>query len=175
METVYHGRQVCLRPLEDDDLDAVERLYRATPNYFAAIGYGREPASKLQLQDELAAAQRTDGRMLFAIECCSEHMLVGVADVSVEATMSDTATIALLLIGGPYQRQGYGSEAADLIEQALFAEPEVEFILAGVAEGSELGLHFWQRRGYQYSGVTTHDPETERTTIWLAKKRPALR
>jgi ribosomal protein S18 acetylase RimI-like enzyme len=175
MKTASHGRQVCLRPLEDDDLDAVVRLYRSTPNYFAAIGYGRESVGKLQLQDELADAQRRDGRMLFAIQRCSDQALVGVADVDVEATMSGTATITLLLIGGPYQRQGYGSEAADLIEQALFAEPEVEFVLAGVAESSELGLRFWQRRGYQYGGTTTHDPETERTTVWLAKKRLALR
>ncbi len=174
MEAEYCGQHVCLRPLEDDDLDAVVRLYRSTPNYFAAIGYGHEPVSKLQLQDELADAQRSDGRTLFAIERCDDHALIGVADVHIETIMSDTATIGLLLIGGPYQQQGYGSEAADLIEQALFAEPEVEFIMAGVAEGSELGLRFWQCRGYQYSGVTTHDPETERTTIWLAKKRPAL-
>lgn len=175
MEAEYRGRQVCLRPLEDDDLDAVVRLYRSTPNYFAPIGYGREPVSKLQLQNELADAQRSDGRILFAIERCCDHVLIGAADVHVEATMSDTATIGLLLIGGPYQQQGLGSEAADLIEQALFAEPRVEFIMAGVAESSELGLRFWQRRGYQYGGSTTHDPETERTTIWLAKKRPALR
>ncbi len=174
MEREYVGRKVCLRPLEDDDLDAVVRLYRSTPNYFAAIGYGREPVSKLQLQDEFANAQRTEGRMLFAIERRSDHLLVGVADVHIEAMMSDTATVALLLIGGPYQQQGYGSEAADLLEQALFIEPEVDFIMAGVAEGSGVGLRFWQRRGYQYGGSTTHDPETERTTIWLAKKRPAL-
>ena len=169
----YRGWLVCLRPLRDDDLDTVVRLYRMTPNYFSEIGYGREPVSKLQLQDELADAERTEGRWLFAIERCCDRTLVGVADVYVESTMSDTATIGLLLIGGPYQQQGYGSETADLLERTLFGEPGIEYIMAGVADGSELGLRFWQRRGYQYGGVTTHDPETERTTTWLAKKRPA--
>ncbi len=169
----YRGQLVCLRPLTDDDLDTVVHLYRMTPNYFYQIGYGREPISKLQLQDELAAAEGTEGRRLFAIERCHDRTLVGVADVYVEATMSDTATIGLLLIGGPYQGQGFGSETADLLEQMLFAEPEIEYIMAGVADGSDLGLRFWQRRGYQYGGVTTHDPETERVTVWLAKKRPA--
>jgi RimJ/RimL family protein N-acetyltransferase len=172
MQQEYVGQLVRLRPLEDDDLDAVLSLYRSTANYWSGIGYGREPISKLQLQSDFLDAQRTDGRRLFAIIRCQDNALIGVADVQLEATMSDTATIALLLIGGPYQQHGFGSEAADLLEQALFGEPEIEFITAGVAETSDLGQRFWLRRGYQYSGSTTHDPLTSRTTIWLAKKRP---
>jgi RimJ/RimL family protein N-acetyltransferase len=171
MEQALSGDLVRLRPLEDDDLDAVLRLYGSTPNYFAAIGYGREPVSKLQIQREWSEAQHPD-RMMYAIECCADDTLVGMADVELEATMSDTATIRLLLIGGPYQRRGYGQQAADLLERSLFADPEIEFVMAGVAESSQLGQRFWQRRGYQYS-ATTHDPVTSRTTVWLAKKRPA--
>ena len=170
MEQTFTGSLVELRPLEDDDLDAVVSLYRSTPNYFAAIGYGREQASKLGLQREFLAAQQTDGRTLYAIVRREGHTLIGMADVQIEATMSDTATIALLLIGGPYQQQGYGSEAADLLEQALCTTPEVEFVMAGVAESSEVGQRFWQSGGYQYSGATTHDPLTSRSTVWLAKR-----
>ncbi len=173
MEREYVGRSLRLRPLETHDLDTVVRLYRSTLNYWDAIGYGRKPVSKLQLENELRDAQQTEDRLLLGIERLADHALIGVADVRIEATMSDTATIALLLIGGPYQQQGYGSEASDLLEQALFAEPEVEFIMAGVAEGSQIGQRFWLRRGYQYSGSTTHDPQTERTTTWLAKRRPS--
>ncbi|HEX6289712.1 MAG TPA: GNAT family N-acetyltransferase [Herpetosiphonaceae bacterium] len=173
MQQEYVGQLVRLRPLEDDDLDAVMSLYRSTTNYWAAIGYGREPVSKLQLQSDFLDAQRTEGRVLFAIVRCEDNALIGVADVQLEAIMSDTATIALLLVGGQYQQHGYGSEAADLLERALFAQPEIEFIMAGVAETSELGQRFWLRRGYHYSGSTTHDPQSSRTTIWLAKKRPA--
>lgn len=171
MEHAYVGRSIRLRTLEDDDLDTVASLYRATPNYAATTGFGREPVSKLQLQSEFTEAQQTDGRALFAIERLADRALVGVADVQLEATMSDTATIALLLIGGAYQQHGYGSEAADLLERVLFAEPEVEFIMAGVAESSLLGQRFWQSRGYQFSGTTTHDPASSRTTLWLAKRR----
>lgn len=171
MEHEYVGRSIRLRPLEDDDLDAVVSLYRATPNYVATTGFGQKPISKLQLQSEFIEAQQTDGRSLFAIERLRDRTLVGIADVQLEATMSDTATIALLLIGGAYQQHGFGSEAADLLERALFAEPEVEFIMAGVAEASVLGQRFWQGRGYQFSGTTTHDPESSRTTLWLAKRR----
>lgn len=172
MHSEYTGRQVRLRVLEDDDLDTVLALIRSTPNYFAAIGYGREPLSKLELQRDFEEAQATEGRTLYAIERQSDHVLIGIADVRLETTMSDTATIALLLIAGPYQQHGYGSEAADLLEQAIWAEPEVEFIMAGVAESSQLGQRFWQSRGYQPSGMTTHDPQTSRTTVWLAKRRP---
>lgn len=167
----YVGQSIRLRLLEDDDLDTVVSLYRATPNDFATTGFGRATISKLQMQSEFIEAQQTDGRSLFAIERLTDRTLVGVADVQLEATMSDTATIALLVIGGSFQQQGYGSEAADLLEEALFAEPEVEFILAGVAESSTLGQRFWQSRGYHFSGTTTHDPASSRTTLWLAKRR----
>lgn len=173
MEQHYLGQLVRLRPLEDDDLNAVLALYRATPNYFAAIGYGREPVNVLWLQRDFAEAQQTEGRDLFAIERLSDRALIGVADVQLESTMSDTATIALLLIGGPYQQEGYGSDAADVLERVLFTIPEIEFVTAGVAEASAIGQQFWQRRGYDYTGTTTHDPQTSRTTVWLAKRRPA--
>jgi RimJ/RimL family protein N-acetyltransferase len=171
MDGEYAGQQVRLRPLKDDDLDTVLRLFRSTPNYFAAIGYGRDPYSKLQLQRDFEDAHTSDGRVMYAITRCDDGTLVGVADVRLETTMSDTATIALLLIGGPYQQQGYGSEAAALLEQALWADPDVDFIMAGVAESSTLGQQFWQRRGYQPSGMTTHDPQTSRSTVWLALRR----
>ncbi len=170
MKQTYTGKQVLLRPLEDDDLGTVVSLYRSTPNYFAAIGYGREPASKLALQREFLDAQASEGRTLYAILRSADHVLIGMADVQLEVTMSDTATIALLLIGGPYQQQGYGSDAADLLERMLCSLAEVEFIMAGVAESSLLGQRFWQSRGFQYSSSTTHDPLTSRTTVWLAKR-----
>ena len=173
MEHEYVGELVRLRPLADNDLDAVLMLYRSTPNYVAATGAGRDPISKLQLQAYAQEARRTDGRTLFAVLRCSDQALVGIADVQLQSTISDTGRIALLLIGGPYQQQGYGSAAADLLETALFGEPEIEFVMAGVPETSPLGQRFWQCRGYHPSGSTTHDPQTSRTTIWLAKPRPA--
>jgi RimJ/RimL family protein N-acetyltransferase len=111
--------------------------------------------------------------MLLAIERTDDHTIVGIADVEREGTMSDAATITLLVIGGPHQGQGYGSEAADLLEAALFADGNVDLIMAGVDEASELGMRFWQARGYNPSGLTTHDPETSRITMWLAKQRSA--
>lgn len=171
MNHEYVGQTVRLRPLRDDDLDTVVRLYRSTPNYYATTGFGREPNNKLTLQRELMEMQRTDERVLYAIERRADHVLIGFADVQLESMMSDAATIVLLVIGGPYQHQGYGSDAADLLEQALFSEPDVDFIMAGVAEPSAVGVRFWQKRGYEFSGLTTHDPQTSQTTLWLAKPR----
>ncbi len=173
MKQTYTGSSVCLRPLQDDDLDAVVALFRATPNYTAALNYGQATLTKLRLQTDIDDARQHPSRTLFAIERCAAHTLVGIADVEREGTMSDAATITLLLIGGPHQGQGYGSEAADLLEAALFADPNVDLIMAGVDEASELGMRFWQARGYEPSGLTTHDPETSRITVWLAKQRTA--
>lgn len=174
MQTEHIGPSLRLRPLEDDDLDAVVRLIRSTPNYHSAAGFGQQVSSKLQLQSEFVEVEDSPDRALYAIERRDDRTLLGFADVRLESTMSDTATIAFLVIGGPYQQQGYGSEAADLLEHALFADPEVEFVLAGVSDSSVVGQRFWQRRGYEFSGSTTHDPQSSRATLWLAKARKAL-
>lgn len=173
MQQRFTGRSVCLRPLEDDDLDTMAALYRVTPNYTPALSYGQAAITTLRLQTDLDDARTRPSRILFAVERCADGTLVGIADVEGESTMSNAATIALLLIGGPYQGQSYGSEAADLIEAALFADPNVDLLLAGVDEGSALGMRFWQGRGYAPSGLTTHVPETSRSTVWLAKQRPS--
>lgn len=174
MHSEHLGTSLRLRQLEDDDLDAVVRLVRSTPNYYAAEGFGQHVSSKLQLQREFVEVENSPDRKLFAIERRADQTLLGFADVQLESTMSDTATIAFLVIGGPYQQQGYGSEAADLLERALFADPEVEFVLAGVSDSSVVGQRFWQRRGYEFSGSTTHDPQSSRATLWLAKARKAV-
>ena len=171
MEQSYTGRIACLRPLEDDDLDLIASLYRSTPNYRTALPFGHASISTLRLRAELDDAQQRDSRFLFAIERCSDHAVIGMADVELESTMSEAATISLLLIGGPYQGQGYGNDAAELLETALFSDPTVDLILAGVDEASKQGIRFWQKRGYTFSGRTTHDPATSRTTVWLAKRR----
>ncbi len=171
MQAEHLGPSIRLRPLEDDDLDTVVGLIRSTPNYYATTGFGRQTSSKLQLQSEFFEVQDSDDRALYAIERHADRMLLGFADVRLEATMSDTATIAFLVIGGPYQHQGYGSEAADLLEQALFGEPEVDFVMAGVSDSSVVGKRFWRGRGYEYSGSTSHDPQSSRATLWLAKAR----
>lgn len=169
MQQRYAGRIACLRPLEDDDVDTIAALYRATPNYRMALPSA--PISALHLHAELDRSRKEDGRYLFAIERCDDNTVVGLADVQLEATMSDAATIAMLVIGGQYQQHGYGSEAAQLLETALFSDPTVDLILAGVDEASKLGIRFWQKRGYDFSGMTTHDPHTSRPMVWLAKKR----
>jgi len=174
MQAEHLGTTLRLRPLEDDDLDAVVALVRSTPNYYAAEGFGQHASSKLQLQREFVEAEGSPDRALYAIERRADQTLLGFADVRLESTMSDTATIAFLVIGGPYQQQGYGSEAADLLEHALFAIPEVEFVFAGVSDSSVVGQRFWQRRGYEFSGSTTHDPQSSRATLWLAKARKAV-
>ena len=66
------------------------------------------------------------------------------------------AWIALLIILQAYQRQGYGTEAAALLEAHLFAQPGVTRIGLGVLVVNTPALAFWEGRGF-HRGLTRRD------------------
>jgi RimJ/RimL family protein N-acetyltransferase len=74
--------------------------------------------------------------------------LIGVAETAF-VPPPHTAWIAFFLIRKAYQRQGYGTEAADLLERFLFAEPEVTSIGLGVLVENVAGTTFWKNRAYE--------------------------
>lgn len=74
--------------------------------------------------------------------------LVGAAEMALVPPPS-TAWIALLIIRHEAQRQGYGTEAADLLEAHLLAQPGIEHIGLGVLTQNAPALAFWEGRGYR--------------------------
>ncbi len=80
---------------------------------------------------------------------------VGVAETAL-VPPPNSGWIALLLIEQAYQRQGFGSEAADLLEAHLFAQPGITRIGLGVLVQNEPGIAFWTKRGYQ-AGLRRRD------------------
>ncbi len=56
--------------------------------------------------------------------------------------------IGLLLIRREFQRRGYGTEAAGLLEEYLFSLPDVEEVGLAVLVQNAPALVFWERRGY---------------------------
>jgi len=77
--------------------------------------------------------------------------MIGVADYvpSGYGDQPNRAWIALLLIAEPYQRQGYGTEAYRLIEEAVFSDPDVRTLGLGVLVNNGPALGFWRAMGYE--------------------------
>ncbi len=77
--------------------------------------------------------------------------------------------IGLLIIRKEYQGQGYGSEAADLLEGYLFDDPVVTQIGLAVQSQNTRALAFWERRGYQ-RGLHRKQFDVETDTLRLARR-----
>jgi len=75
------------------------------------------------------------------------------------------------MIAEPYQRQGYGTEAYRMIEEAIFADPDVQTISLGVLVNNGPAIAFWQRMGYRRAGSTVKDKDG-REVLMLQKHRP---
>jgi ubiquinone/menaquinone biosynthesis C-methylase UbiE len=77
--------------------------------------------------------------------------------------------IALLIIVQDYQRRGYGTAAADLLEAHLFDQPGVRRIGLGVLVQNAPALAFWEGRGYQRGLLRRDNHGNEVYTLWRDK------
>ena len=77
----------------------------------------------------------------------SAGAIIGVAETAL-VPPPQGAWVALLVIDRAHQRQGYGTEAADLLEAHLFAQPGITRIGLGVMTQNAPALAFWEARGY---------------------------
>lgn len=155
-----------LRPLTEDDLPDLLKIYIGTPLYFDALGVDAQTLTLEDVRAQWQAAQDTPGRSLFAIEHPVVGLLIGAVDVQINAPEPGVATIWLLLIWGGFQRQGYGQEVADLLEEWLLAREGMREVRV-VAAGNEEGLSFWQMRGYAPSGGSAVTPFRGARAQWL--------
>jgi RimJ/RimL family protein N-acetyltransferase len=77
--------------------------------------------------------------------------------------------IGLLIIRQEFQGQGYGGEAAGLLEGHLFADPDVTQIGLAVQSQNAKALAFWEKRGYQ-RGLHRKQFDVETDTLRLARR-----
>jgi RimJ/RimL family protein N-acetyltransferase len=161
-----------MRPLKARDYPAVVQVYRQTPRFIIELN-GR-PANSIgpEMVEEDAALAANHGATLAGLFLRESNQMIGVADYvpSGYGGQPDRAWIALLLIAEPYQRQGYGTEAYRLIEEAVFADPDVQTLGLGVLVNNGPALGFWQAMGHQRVGSTVPDKDGREVVI-LQKHR----
>lgn len=74
--------------------------------------------------------------------------LIGVATTAL-VPPPHGAWIALLVIIAGFQRQSYGAATAALLEEYLFADPDIAQIGLAVQSQNTGALAFWEKRGYK--------------------------
>lgn len=88
----------------------------------------------------------------FVFGIYAEGKCVGCVDLIRGYPASDTATLGLLLVAEPFQRQGVGSAAYTLVEDRIRAWGSCTRVRIGVVETNGQVIPFWQQLGFQPTG-----------------------
>ena len=161
-----------MRALGARDYPAVVEIYRQTPRFIVELNGRSADSIGLEMVEEDAAHAANHGATFAGLFLRENGQMVGVADYVPNGYggQPNRAWIALLLIAEPYQRQGYGSEAYRLIEESIFADPDMQTLGLGVLVNNGPALGFWRTMGYERVGSTVQDREG-RDVVMLQKQR----
>jgi len=148
-----------MRDLGARDYPDVIEVYRQSPRFIVELNGRPAESIGLEMVEEDAAQAAHHGARFVGFFLRASGRMIGVADF-VPGGYRDQpsrAWVALLLIAEPDQRQGYGTEAHELIDQAIRAAPDAQTIGLGVLINNGPALGFWQRLGYTRAGSTATD------------------
>lgn len=138
-----------LRPVAEDDLDALMDVYRQCED-FLALGPQAWASQDMVLAD--LAHSREMGGAFHGIYV--QGRMVGVMDY-VPAGFEgnpEHAFLSLLMIAAPWRGSGLGAAVVAAGEQDIRRNPSVRAILSGVQVNNAAGIAFWQRMDYEICG-----------------------
>jgi RimJ/RimL family protein N-acetyltransferase len=161
-----------MRALKARDYPAVVEIYRQTPHFIVELNGRPADTIGLEMVEEDAAQAANHGATFAGFFLRESNQMIGVADYvpSGYGGQPNRAWIALLLIAEPYHRQGYGTEAYRLIEEVIFANPDVQTLGLGGLVNNGPALGFWRAMGYERVGSTVQDRDG-RDVVMLQKLR----
>jgi RimJ/RimL family protein N-acetyltransferase len=165
--TTLQGEYLELRPLPEEHLPALLKVYQGTPLYFDGLDYNTQQLMLADVRAQWDAAQTTAGRALLGVYHIVTDLLIGVADVQRDAPQPGAAAILLLLIWGGFQRQGYGQDCMALLEDWLLESRGGE--LWAIGADNEEGLSFLRLQGFQPTGEPATPPIASGRAFWARR------
>lgn len=158
-----------IRPVIEDDLEAVLDVYRQCED-FLALG----PVSTASMEMVLADIEISKGEGgAFCGIYNANGKMIGVIDyvLSNFEGEPETAFLSLLMIASPFRRLGIGEAVVEAIEKEIKKDPQVRTIRSGVQVNNPQAVKFWQRLGYRIVSGPKLMPD--RTTVFgLLKDLP---
>ncbi len=142
-----HPAPFALRPLEVDDIPAVQTLYEATPDVFRKL-IGR-PAPPDQAGNDVFQALQTSGRYQFAI--LLDGCVVGVADCKLDDAVEHLAHIGMLLLRPPYNDPAVLGLVARIVIRWLEGL-DVQRLQVAVLAQDYQAQAFWRAQGFEFTG-----------------------
>ncbi len=148
------GKKLDIAPLEPGEYAEAAAVYRESRRFRVDISSYPPESPGPELVAKEAADAREHGALFCGLRLKKSRQMVGVAVYEPSNYRGDPACawIALLMIAEPCQGRGYGTEAAQHIEDAIFSAPGVQAIKLGVLSNNPAALAFWRRMGYREAG-----------------------
>jgi ribosomal protein S18 acetylase RimI-like enzyme len=159
MTIIIHERSLEIRPVQQDDLDAVLEVYRQCED-FLALGPVSTASMEMVLKD-LEISRREGG--IFCGICAANGKMIGIVDYVPCNFEGDphAAFLSLLIIAAPFRGQGIGAAVVEALESEIRKDAQITTVLSGVQVNNPQAIKFWQRHGYRIvSGPICHPDQT---------------
>ena len=155
-----------IRPVTQDDLDAVLEVYRQCED-FLALGPVPTASMEMVLKD-LEISQEYGG--IFCGIFAADGEMIGVLDYVPRNFKGDphTAFLSLLMIAAPFRGHGVGKAVVEAFEYEIKKDQNVRTILSGVQVNNPRAVQFWQRNGYRI--VSGPERMPDQTTAYSLQK-----
>lgn len=137
--------------------EALQQVYRATPGYWQQYNLPGSPAG--QAEHDLRDATATPGRYLLGIvqrmdadDPAAGAELIGLVDVRLDWPAEKVASLGMVMVAEPYQRQGIGAQAWLLLRPWLAHTAQMETVRLGVEQFNTQALQFFASLGFRLTG-----------------------
>jgi len=136
-----------VRDLDDDDVEALQRLIESFPAYTERItGYPPGPSDARSALTALPPDFDRRGKQ--SIGLWDGEELIAFADVLLGYPDPATAYIGLLLVHGDRHGQGLGRELHNAVLDRIRRDTDAQRVRLGVVETNAAAAPFWEALGY---------------------------
>jgi RimJ/RimL family protein N-acetyltransferase len=149
IESPFLGRLVRLRPVEADDVTAINQGIW-NPNVTRFLGGPGWPEPMAGTRAFLERARANEGMLLLAIETLAGE-LIGACSLEDISGPTRTATLGIW-VGEPYWSHGYGTDAVRILCRFGFREMNLQRIDLGVHETNPRGIRAYEKVGFKEEG-----------------------
>jgi RimJ/RimL family protein N-acetyltransferase len=166
MKVVVADHSLELRPIAQEDVEAVLEVYRQCED-FLALGPVSTASREMVLKD--IQMSKDQGGIFCGIYMPAGKM-IGVIDY-VPAHWEgnpQTACLSLLMIAAPFRGQGIGAAVVAAFENEIRKDTQITAIDSGVQVNNPQAIKFWQRQGYRIVRGPIFHPD--RTTAFDLRK-----
>jgi RimJ/RimL family protein N-acetyltransferase len=169
---------ISLLPLDAEyHAPALQAVYAAVQGYWAMYDLPGPPEG--QAEDDLKAANATPGRYLLGIvkrldeqDPSAGAELIGLLDFRLHWPAEGVATIGMVMVTEPYQRQGVGGQAWALLAPWLAATAGIVTARLAIEQFNIPALKFWERMGFALTGESDRIRSGEQLVRLLYLEKP---